>query len=511
MSPNANEVVQRILSVRSDLDREEVWRRIREKKRSAGGYLTDEAAARIVASELGLEILREPLPSVVAIRDLVSGLGDATVMGRVIIVYPMRSFSRPDSSEGSVSSLLIADRTRTLRVVLWGDKANLVKEGIEQGKIVKVLHGYVREGRDGRTELHAGSFSEVQVSPPDAMESEYPQVTSFMTKIGELRKESKRANVVGVVQRVYPASEFERRNGTRGKVMRLRLMDNTGQVTVTLWNEKVDELGGVKKGEYLQIMNAKVRERIDGELELHAESHTQIEALKEASFLPSLMQLAKIGDLVPGMRSVNVLARIIHVGEVREFKRSNKETGQVSTLMIKDDSGSIRVNLWGGKALMVQKVLPGDVILIEQAYTRERFEKMDLNVGEQGIVTLNPPLAEAELLPTHEEKTTRLAEIKGEGGPITVEGTVVTAQVVKEVTTTRGEKVKMASFQISDDDEIIWISFWRKMAEAAENLAVGNRIKVRNVYVKKNFSGQLELTSRALTSIEVLRGSRDTR
>jgi len=381
-----DEIIERILSIRQDLKREEVLRMVKEKKTEAGGYFTDEGAARIVASELGIEISREPFRPEVLIRDLVSGLNDVTVTGRVIIAYPSKTFVRPDGTEGNVARLLIADKSDTLRVALWDDKASLVNDGkVKSGQIIRVLHGYVREGLDGKLELHVGSRGDVQISPPEAADQEYPPITSFLQKIGEITRKTEIVNVLGIVHLVYPVSTFERNDGTRGKVMRLRLKDETGQITAVLWNKKVDELGEVKIGDCLRIMDARVKEDASGQIEIHTKDATQIERL----------------------------------------------------------------------------------------------------LG-------------------YEEKITAIADLKEEGGPITVEGILETAPIVREVTTMRGEKVVVASFEISDKTGKIRVSVWRKLVEVVKDLLPGTRIKIRNAYVKRGLSNQLELTSRMLTAIEIL-------
>jgi len=381
-----NEIIERILSIRQDLTREEVLRRVKEKKTEAGGYFTDEGAARLVASELGIEISREPLRPEVLIRDLVSGLNDVTLTGRVIIAYPLKTFVRLDGTEGNVARLLIADKSDTLRVALWDDKASLVNDGkVKSGQIIRVLHGYVREGLDGKLELHLGSRGDVQISPSEAADQEYPPITSFLQKIGEVTRKTEMVNVLGIVHRVYPVSTFERNDGTRGKVMRLRLRDDTEQITVVLWNKKIDELGEVKIGDCLRIMDARVKEDAGGQIEIHTKDTTQIERL-----------------------------------------------------------------------------------------------------------------------PGYEEKITAIADLKEEGGPITVEGILETAPLLREVTTMRGEKVVVVSFEIADKTGKIRVSVWRKLAEVVKDLLPGTRIKIRNVYVKRGLSNQLELTSRTLTSIEIL-------
>ena len=273
------DVVKRILLLRPNLSRKEVLKRIEEKKKEVEGYLTDETAARIVATELGVEIPREVFKTEILIKDVVSGLNDVTVTGRIITVHSPQTFTRSDMTKGTVVHLLIADKTGMIRVVLWNNKTSLLEtRKLVQEQVIKVSHGYVREGLDGKPELHLGLRGEIQVSPSNVEESDYPKITSFVKKIAEIRKKT-RASVLGIVQQIYPMSTFERSNGSQGKVMRLQLSDGTGQITTVFWNKKVDELGDVKRGDSLQILNGRVKEGLNGQLELHVEKSTQIKLL----------------------------------------------------------------------------------------------------------------------------------------------------------------------------------------------------------------------------------------
>jgi hypothetical protein len=158
------EIVNRILSSRSDLNRKEILELIEQKKRGTGDFLTDETAARIAASELGVEIVKKPLRLKIQIQDLVSGLNDVTVAGQVVAVYPPKTFTRRDWTEGKLASLVVSDESGTLRAVLWDDKVELVEGGkIQRGQTIRISHGYVREGLDGKPELHLGQRGNIKV------------------------------------------------------------------------------------------------------------------------------------------------------------------------------------------------------------------------------------------------------------------------------------------------------------------------------------------------------------
>ena len=158
------EIVNRILSYCSDINRKEILEMIEKKKRGARYFLTDETAARIAASELGVKIGHEPFRLKIQIQDLVSGLNDVTVAGQVVAVYPPKTFTRRDWTEGKLASILVSDKSGTLRIVLWDNKVDLI-EGIkiQREQTIRISHGYVREGLDGKPEVHLGQRGSIKV------------------------------------------------------------------------------------------------------------------------------------------------------------------------------------------------------------------------------------------------------------------------------------------------------------------------------------------------------------
>lgn len=382
------EVVQKILSTRQDLTREKLLEMIKKKREEAHEFFTHEAAARIVALELGVEIVHKPLQLKVPIKALVSGLNDVTVSGRVVAIYPPHTFTRQDQTKGKFASLVITDNSEKLRVILWDDKTSLVEsDNVKIGQTVKVFHGYVREDLNGKLELHVGLRGDVQILPPATTE--------------------------------VPPFRF-----------------------------------------------------------------------------------IKIEKLKPNMRDLDVLARATQIGDVREFKKGEAEVGHVSTLLIKDETGYARLNLWEGKAFLSEEIKPGDIVLAQRAYTRERFGKLSLNLGRLGTLISNPEISEVNRIPPCKEERVKIAEIKEDNGPITVEGTVASTPTMREITTSKDEKVLVVSFDLKDDTGIIGVSAWRRLAEAAKNLTIGSKIEIKNAYVRRGFGDQLELTSRIFTSIK---------
>jgi DNA polymerase III alpha subunit len=62
--------------------------------------------------------------------------------------------------------------------------------------------------------------------------------------------------------------------------LKLTLEDESGQVTVVVWNEKTDELQNVKADARLQLVNARVKDTQKGGIEIHVDSNTSIQVLE---------------------------------------------------------------------------------------------------------------------------------------------------------------------------------------------------------------------------------------
>jgi len=277
------EIINRILSSHGEFTRGMILRMINEKIRKAKGFLTMESAARAVAAELGLEITETSPMRYALIRDLVSGLGDVTIVGRVIYINPPRSFIKTNGEEGKMRTLYVADKTGILRVVAWGEKADLLGPS-DIGRIFKFSHGYVRRGYYGRLELHIGSRGNVEAAPLGVSKEEFPSIGEFFKIVGRIEKSDRRVNTLGCIVNLFPVASFTRENGSTGKMRRIEIKDQSGRIMVVLWNDKVDDLSDIEMGKILGFFGAKVRENLNGNLELHVDRTVDSVIL---SFLPS--------------------------------------------------------------------------------------------------------------------------------------------------------------------------------------------------------------------------------
>ena len=276
----AEEIIKQILEKNPEITRGQILETLQAEKNKTGGLIKEETLLRLIAARYGIAILNNKISHRLSINHLVPGLNDVTITGRVLAVYPPKTFEGDRS--GKFANLLIADKDAVLHVVCWNDKVGLIESNeLKVGQIVRISHGYTREGRRGKTELHLGGKSQIETHHQEFKSDEYPSMKRFATKIKEINKLQKTVHLAGTVTRVFPKSTFTRSDTSKGAVLRLTLSDETGEIPVVAWNEKAEELEKtVKVNADMQLMNCRVKEASDGGFEVHVNSYTYVEILK---------------------------------------------------------------------------------------------------------------------------------------------------------------------------------------------------------------------------------------
>lgn len=153
---NYERILEKVASV-SGIGKDDVVRKVEAKRAKLSGLISPEGAAQIVAAELGINFDNEKLK----LNEVLPGMRKVNVVGKVINLFPVRSFKTQKGDEGKVLNLILADDTSNVKVVLWDtNHISLFENGnISEGSVVEISNASVRDG-----EIHLGSFSELKPS-----------------------------------------------------------------------------------------------------------------------------------------------------------------------------------------------------------------------------------------------------------------------------------------------------------------------------------------------------------
>ncbi len=199
------DIIQKIQE-KSSLSEAEINSKIDEKLDLLSGLISKEGAAHIVANELGIKLF-EQTGGKLQIKNILAGMRDVETVGKIQRKNNISEFQRKDGSLGKVGSILIADETGSIRVVLWGDQTNILEKA-KEGDIVKVISGYVRENR-GFKEIHMNDRSKLMINPDGESVGEVKASASSRKNIKELTENDINVEVFATIVQVFDLRFFE--------------------------------------------------------------------------------------------------------------------------------------------------------------------------------------------------------------------------------------------------------------------------------------------------------------
>ncbi|MEM5853148.1 MAG: hypothetical protein QXG39_07920 [Candidatus Aenigmatarchaeota archaeon] len=195
----------------SGLSREEIMKKMEEKKKEFSDLLTEEGVAYLVANELGLDLI-EKRRRQLEIKNIVSGMKNVNFVGRIFHITPIINFEKQDGSIGRVTNIFVGDSTGYVRVPLWNDQAKLVEEGeIKLGDSIQVMNGIAKEGMYG-VEVSIGKYGLINkvecedIPSLEQLKNKYLSQSAERFAIKDLS--FGRAEIVGTVVHVFRGKFF---------------------------------------------------------------------------------------------------------------------------------------------------------------------------------------------------------------------------------------------------------------------------------------------------------------
>ncbi|MEK6842270.1 MAG: hypothetical protein AABX84_00485, partial [Nanoarchaeota archaeon] len=163
----------------SGMGKDEIEQKVNAKREKISGMISQEGAAQIIAAELGISFDKEKLK----ISELLPGMRKVNIVGKILNISPVRTFTTKNGQEGKVVNLIVADDTSNIKVVLWDlNHIGLIeKNQIASQSVVEIANATMRE-----EELHLGSFSEFKPSS-EFIENVKTERVAKEKKISELK------------------------------------------------------------------------------------------------------------------------------------------------------------------------------------------------------------------------------------------------------------------------------------------------------------------------------------
>jgi len=198
------QIIERIKK-EGNISEEEISGKIDAKMKQLSGLISKEGAAHIVANELGIKLF-DSFTGKLQIKNILVGLRSVETVGKVLQTYELREFTT-NERQGKVASLVIGDETGTIRVVMWGDQADNIKN-IKKDMTIKVIGGYVKDNNSS-LELHLNDRSKVILNPEGEIIKDVKKLTSERKTIDKLTEKDNAVEILGTIVQIFDPRFFE--------------------------------------------------------------------------------------------------------------------------------------------------------------------------------------------------------------------------------------------------------------------------------------------------------------
>jgi len=452
----------------ADVSSEEFAEMVAEKVEEMGGLADDETAAMLVAHEL-----EDEGGEVEGIADIEPGMDEVKFVAKIVSIGEKRTFERDgDQPDGQVVNVEVADETGRIRLSLWDEMAEGAIETLEEGEVLRIA-GRPKEGYNGvevsadKAEIEPGVDIDVSLTDSYTVE-DLSMGLSDVNLVGELLD----------VDDDYRT--FDRDDGTEGRVANVAIGDDTGRIRVTLWDEATDLLEELAAGEVVEVVDGYVRER-EGDLELHVGSRGTIEAVDEdVQFVPDTTDITDVemGD------TVDIAGGVIETDEKRTFDRDDGSQGQVRNVRVRDETGDIRVALWGEKA--DRDIELADRVAFTDVEIQDGWQdELEASAGWQSTVSILDGEADVETGGSSGGSSQQEKTPEGQGGLSSFGGDSddTTSQTTTGTTDTAdGEEVEFTGTVVQSGSPVVLDNGEEtRSVETGESLTLGQEVTVRGV------------------------------
>jgi replication factor A1 len=449
-------LLNKLLEQKTDLTRDVIEEKIKEKKEKIGaGYLTDQGALFLIASDLGVS-LSEPLKVEMGLKDLYVGAKEISLETRVLNLSPAKQYSRKDGSPFFLRTMTVYDGDSTASVKLWDEKANLPGvEDLKPGDLIKIIKAYVKSDLNGSPTINIGSGSSIETADVD---SSIPAIDTITKDVNSIKENENNLVVSGTIDGVINTMEFTNSRGQPGKALRLRLKGSNGNsIRIVLWGKDESSVPKmISPGAKTTLFGVKTKTGNQG-MEIHGSEATIIKIQGENEIKPVVTRILSISKNDSGKNM------ILGVDAKRNMFKISDSVEKIKLFNVGEVIECMPSKLYGNS-----------IVLDDDSFVRK---------------------VEDDTIPSVSELRTKISDIKV-GDEI-----ILKKPERREVQTKTGELIALGEMYVEDDTGPIFVKGWRDQARLLDKCSIGEVVSIVGLTAKTGLENKMELFLTAFSSI----------
>jgi len=263
MSISVDELYQKLLD--SGISEAELEKQVQNKVSEFGGFMSKQGILFIIAKENGIYIQSPEISEqfyeefeeeidydefTIELSELKEEMRNIVLLGKILQISEPREFSRKDGTIGKVASFLFGDASQKIKVILWDDKVDLIKnEFFRIDELIRIIGAYCKKGKNDNLEVHLGKRGKIVLSPEiankelklrldtikDNIQSKRDSKTKSLSRINDLVE---RFNYITHIQgqiQIEVFKEITKKSGEKTFLLKLLLSDDSTTIRVIIW------------------------------------------------------------------------------------------------------------------------------------------------------------------------------------------------------------------------------------------------------------------------------------
>ena len=198
-----------------------------------------------------------------------------------------------------------------------------------------------------------GVFGASEYSAPAFDVSEFTKISSLVSGL----------NDVSLYVRIIAVSPLVMVNGK--PVLRMKVGDETGKVSVVAWEQKAEELAaiGLSPGMTVVMMHVYTRVGPDGKPEIHVGRNSSVKLVEDLKILPHVENFFVPASKASKIETSDIRATLVMIGELRSIQTKSGVVNVVEALLA-DEYGETVLVAWRDKVELITNVAPGTELML---------------------------------------------------------------------------------------------------------------------------------------------------
>ena len=319
-------------------------------------------------------------------------------------------------------------------------------------------------------------------------------------------------SIKGRITRISSVREFQRKDGGIGALRRIELVDETGSITLVLWDHATAyvEEQGLQVGDVVKVVGAYTKPGRNTAVELHIGNRGKIEKMEEDESIPKVSkEITPIKHITGDTSEVSIKGKIANVYPASTFTRSDGSEGKVASLILKDEDSTIRVVFWGSEAETIQALSPGTCVEILNLRPRQQEGRdLELHSGQYTVIRKLPDKECQNIeIPEKQFETNevKIKDLQPGMKNISLIAVVVGKESPRTIQRKDGSEGKVATLYIKDDSGSTRLTLWDEKAEESNSIEPGSTIKISNATAREGYgTDQPELSLGRYGTLETI-------